>query len=146
MAGSPCGDGSSAPNGGGDGTWEGVACNESRVTALGLRGHGLAGTLPSEVGLLTHLTMLMYSSNQDSDRDVNTNLTGTLPSELGALTALGLFYHAQTGIRGFLPSEIGQLSSLGMIHVAASALSGPLPSEIGLLTATSGETPHVRDD
>ncbi|KAL0906588.1 hypothetical protein M5K25_025092 [Dendrobium thyrsiflorum] len=51
--------------------WTGVLCSGGRVTAINLRGRGLAGTLPSSLSSLTSLQSLFLPGNQ---------LSGPLPS------------------------------------------------------------------
>ena len=59
--------------------WDGVGLNSlMRVTSIRLSEHGLHGTLPAELGDLTHLESLNLSRNL---------LTGALPVELGSLSA-----------------------------------------------------------
>ena len=69
--------------------WHGVACTATvdhstdewgqHVHRLDLSNNGLTGSLPSEIGRLTQLSVLMLSDN---------GLTGSLPSEIGRLTQL----------------------------------------------------------
>lgn len=57
-----------------------VFCDEPGVvTSLSMRNNGMAGTLPTQLGLLAHLeTVYMFSNS----------ISGTLPTELGLLTSL----------------------------------------------------------
>ena len=84
MKGEPCG---SAPSfcgatldGQGCGGWAGVLCNsrEGHVRQLALQDNGLRGTLPTELGLLSHISGLLLSAGTNRMR----LLSGTLPTEL----------------------------------------------------------------
>ena len=59
--------------------WEGISVSHGRVTGLTTNGKGLAGSIPSELGNLTDLTILNLSGNK---------LGGPIPAELGDLTNL----------------------------------------------------------
>lgn len=59
--------------------WHGVAVNEGRVTGLNLYYNELAGTIPPELGNLTHLVELYLAGNQ---------LTGDVPQEFNNLDSL----------------------------------------------------------
>ena len=54
--------------------WEGISVSHGRVTGLTANGKGLAGSIPSELGNLTDLTILNLSGNK---------LGGAIPAELG---------------------------------------------------------------
>ena len=61
-------------------SWHGVRVNaEGRVIGLSLPGNGLSGTIPPEVGDLTHLQTLYLDFN---------HLSGPVPPELGRLASL----------------------------------------------------------
>jgi Leucine-rich repeat (LRR) protein len=83
------------------------------------------GTVPTEIGLLTDLNVLLLPGNQFS---------GRLPTEMGELTKLNLLSAYDNALEGPLPTEVGLLSSLVMFSVRQNILSGPIPSELGLLT------------
>ncbi|KAK3032208.1 hypothetical protein RJ639_036138 [Escallonia herrerae] len=46
--------------------WEGVACNNSRVTALGLSTMGLSGTLSGDIGGLTGLISIAFLKEEST--------------------------------------------------------------------------------
>jgi hypothetical protein len=87
-------------------TWRGVVCSSAiyarhktrRVDGLDLTAGSLAGTVPSEIGLLSTMTRTLGLS-------VN-SLSGTVPTQLGALSALSRTLDL-TGntISGTLPSQ-----------------------------------------
>ena len=60
-------------------SWPAVTCALGRVSRLLVTGNNLTGTIPSELGNLSSLTLLSLSGN---------NLTGTIPPELGSLSNL----------------------------------------------------------
>ena len=59
--------------------WQGVAIADSRVVGIDLSDLGLTGTIPAELGSLTHLQSLNLNSNK---------LRGSIPAELGNLSNL----------------------------------------------------------
>ena len=106
--------------------WQGVATDEKgRITGLNLRGNGLAGTVPPEVGGLVHLTHLDLRDNE---------LAGAVPGELGELGELRELYLSGNRFEGRLPGELGDLSELTTLHVATNRFTGPLPSSLAGLT------------
>jgi Leucine-rich repeat (LRR) protein len=58
----------------------------------------LSSTVPSQLGLLTDLTMLYLTHNRD--------LTGTIPSELSRLENLQVFGMNDTSISGVIPENL----------------------------------------
>ena len=59
-------------------TWKGLTCTDGHVTGMALRGFGLSGALPPELGSLTSLQTL----------DLWNNLITDVPYEFASLTAL----------------------------------------------------------
>ena len=74
--------------------WYGVGTTRGRVTALDLRENGLTGTIPGELGKVTHLQHLWLDGNA---------LTGPIPAELGALAELRYVDLADNQLTGELP-------------------------------------------
>lgn len=93
--------------------------------ALKLSAQGRAGTLPTELGLLTHAVALDLSSNQFS---------GTVPTQIGNLVRLRGLWIQGNRISGFLPSQLGALMSLTALVASNNHISGFIPSELGLMT------------
>ncbi|KAK3255782.1 hypothetical protein CYMTET_35056 [Cymbomonas tetramitiformis] len=81
----PCGD-----------SWEGVACRGENVLQLLLARKGLVGTVPSELGRLAHLQMLVLNGN---------SFTGAIPHSLGNLTELRYLWLDSNYFTGFVPEE-----------------------------------------
>ena len=72
-----------------------------RVVELELRGVGLTGEVPAEIGKLTSLTVL----------DLGGNPLTSLPAEIGQLSSLKSLNLSGNQLTS-LPAEIGQLTSL----------------------------------
>lgn len=115
--------------------------------------------IPSEIGLLTHLTSLgagdieafthrcspcfaqpsstsnplpAPSDSQGHRWSVEPAPSSTLPSEIGLLTLLQDLW--LDDISGTLPTQLGQLLSLSLLDVSYNNLYASLPTEVGLLT------------
>jgi Leucine rich repeat/Leucine Rich repeat len=86
---------------------------------------GLFGSLPSEIGKLTNLELLVLPGNR---------LTGSLPSQIGQLSNLKIFDVLINAWTGSLPTQIGQLTNLTILDVSYNALTGSLPTQVGQLT------------
>ncbi|KAL3939180.1 MAG: hypothetical protein SGBAC_006053, partial [Bacillariaceae sp.] len=132
-----------------------TACLNVSVTALLLEVNAgsQAGTIPTELFLLTNLRQLALRSN---------NFTSTIPSEIGLLTSLGkklrdselsfcvdidyfltLTHQIErlelwdNELTGTIPTELG-LCRLSALALASNKLTGTIPSELGLLSSLSG--------
>lgn len=68
----------------------------------------LGGTLPTQIGALTDLEVLLF---------LQADIRGPLPSEIRFLTNLQDLAMTLTQLTGSLPSEIGQLSRLLLLSV-----------------------------
>ena len=117
--------------------WNGVTVSGNRVAELDLgirydwsrrisRGYGLNGSIPSELGQLTSLTVLSLSGNE---------LSGSIPPALGQLTSLTGLYLNSNQLSGSIPPALGQLTSLTGLYLYDNELSGSIPSELGQLTS-----------
>jgi len=104
---------------------QGLICDtENNYFAIHLRNLGLAGTIPSELGLLSdHMRLLFFNSNE---------LTGSLPTELGNLKALEKINLQYNQLSGSLPTEIGELKALTIAAMGNNQLTGSIPTETGL--------------
>lgn len=83
-------------------SWYGVVCEDGAVRSIDLEANQLAGTIPAELGTLTHLEALELQGNQ---------LTGAIPPELGNLanlTALSLFSNQLSEL---VPLEVAVLGA-----------------------------------
>ena len=102
---------------------------------LSFAGGGIAGTLPSEFGLLTKLKQLSFRYSE---------LTGTIPKEIWSLIKLTDLSFAETRLNGTIPghdlANLQKLTSLNLgssLNVGSSGgLQGPLPDiELPALTS-----------
>lgn len=92
---------------------------------LSIRNNLLSGTIPSEFGKLTEMTLAL--DLQDNQ------LTGTVPTELGLLTELRGLSLQNNAMFGTLPSQLGELSSMGLLNMANNSFSGTIPPEVSSL-------------
>ncbi|GMN19428.1 hypothetical protein TIFTF001_050923 [Ficus carica] len=95
-------------------SWEGVACEEGRVTHLDLSDEGIYGRLDNSSTLfnLQHLKSLDLSYNY---------FYSTIPSRIGNLTNLSLLNLSFAGFRGEVPVSISRLRSLVTLDLSFSA-------------------------
>ncbi|KAL3506931.1 hypothetical protein ACH5RR_032313 [Cinchona calisaya] len=106
--------------------WEGVSCNNSRVTALGLSTMGLSGKLSGDIGGLTELISL--------DLSFNRGLTGSLSPRIGDLLNLSILILAGCGFNGNIPTELGNLAQLSFLALNSNNFSGEIPPSLGNLS------------
>ncbi|HET7117907.1 MAG TPA: T9SS type A sorting domain-containing protein, partial [Hanamia sp.] len=107
-------------------TWYGVILdNNNRVIRLDLPGNDLNGNLPSSIGNLTQLQLLLLDDNQ---------LSGSIPASIGNLTDLQQLFLLSNQLSGSIPSELGNLTQLQQLLLNSNQLSGSIPSELGNLT------------
>ncbi|KAI4295233.1 hypothetical protein L6164_035300 [Bauhinia variegata] len=106
--------------------WEGVTCNKSRVTSLGLSTMGLKGKLSGDIGGLTELRSL--------DLSFNRGLTGSLSPQLGDLKKLNILILAGCSFSGNIPDELGSLSELSFLALNSNNFTGKIPPSLGNLS------------
>lgn len=106
--------------------WEGVTCNNSRVSALRLSTMGLKGKLSGDIGSLSELTSL--------DLSFNRGLTGSLSPRLGDLRKLHILILAGCGFSGNIPTELGNLSELSFLALNSNNFTGSIPPSLGSLS------------
>ena len=116
------------------GEWYGVDTDASgRVVGLDLAGqldeenqewttHGLAGSIPPELGGLANLETLSLGRN---------DLTGSIPSELGGLVNLRTLSLGRNDLTGSIPPELGELVNLETLSLRWNDLTGSIPPELG---------------
>lgn len=98
--------------------WFGISCHNGTVTEIGLGNLELAGTIPAEIGILTHLSVLDISQN---------NIYGPIPEELYKLTDINAIYLYQNELTGTLSPSIGNLGNLQRLHLSHNQFSGTIP-------------------
>ena len=107
-------------------SWYGVRTDVGgKVVVLDLPRNGLSGTIPAEVGNLTHLQQLNLGGNR---------LIGAIPAELGNLTGLRKLYLYSNELSGTIPAELGNLTGLQGLSLQDNQLTGTIPVELGNLT------------
>ncbi|WOL06826.1 putative leucine-rich repeat receptor-like protein kinase [Canna indica] len=110
----PCGD-----------KWEGITCNNSRVTALKLFNMDIEGTLSSDIQNLTELGHL--------DLSYNRNLGGPLPPSIGNLKKLNTLRLIGCKFGDHIPDELGNLVNLNVLSLNSNQFIGKIPATLGRL-------------
>ena len=113
------------------GSFEGVRVDPSsgRVVAMEARLQTLAGSIPPQLGQLSHLQELNLSFNQ---------LTGAIPPQLGQLGYLQELDLRVNRLTGTIPSELGQLCRLEWLSLGHNRLTGTIPPILGQLGRLQG--------
>ncbi len=108
-------------------SWYGVTVSGDRVTRIELRGNGLSGSIPSQIGNLTGLEQLFLNDN---------SLNGSVPSEIGNLPGLTDLHLARNSLVDPLPDSIHQLTSLICLYLSDNDFSNlpVLPSSLSVVT------------
>ncbi len=105
--------------------WQGVLTDLAGfVTELSLPGNNLSGTLPPELGDLTHLRWLVLNGNE---------LAGAIPDELGKLAQLRGLALDNNELTGPIPPALGELSQLTLLDLTGNNLNGTIPAQLGAL-------------
>ena len=89
--------------------------NIETTTTLNLNSYKLTGSIPSSIGNLINLEILMLNNNQ---------LTGSIPSSIGNLTNLYNLVISENQLTGVIPSEI---CNVVFITVGYNQLCPPYP-------------------
>ena len=110
---------------------------------------GLNGTIPHQIGTLTHLTSLILDYNNPTGelRLSLANLTrletlslysnrlhGSVPPDIGKMKNLTYFDLSINHLSGVIPSLLGHLTKLKYLYLYVNQITGSIPSEIGHLT------------
>ncbi|XP_050368103.1 probable LRR receptor-like serine/threonine-protein kinase At3g47570 isoform X2 [Argentina anserina] len=93
---------------------------------VGYSGNKLVGKIPSSLGFLSKLQILVLQGN---------NLTGEIPSSLGNLSSLTALPATRNNFVGSIPSSLGQLKRLTFLSFQENNLSGTIPPSIYNLSA-----------
>ena len=109
--------------------WHGVTADDAgRVTGLDLRGNGLTGRVPPDLGVLGDLKHLDLADNA---------LGGAVPAELGDLGVLERLDLSGNRLEGPLPVELGDLAGLRELQLGRNRFEGALPGTLVRLSELS---------
>jgi Leucine-rich repeat (LRR) protein len=106
-------------------SWYGVKVTGNRVSHLLLPRNKLTGTIPNEIGNLTHLVQFNLSNNQ---------LSGQIPSEIEKLINLTILKLYSNQLSGNIPVGITSLVNLTELGLHFNLLTGDIPTGIVDLT------------
>lgn len=121
--------------------WVGVTCildkqtGDCTVRMLTLYRMNLSGYIPTEIGYLTSLELILIQYNYLSG--------GAIPTEIGSLSRLRYLGLPWNNITGKIPTQIGQLKLLQGINLVNNNLANKLPTEIGQLTLLNSILVHT---
>ena len=109
--------------------WDQVLCNTTtwRVRELRFASNNMHGTIPEEIGLLSHLEVLQLTFNR--------GLTGTLPPAVGRLSKLKWLYAWNASLQS-VPETVGGMQGLVKLDLMDNALAGALPDSLAQLGLT----------
>jgi hypothetical protein len=97
-----------------------VTCDAyQRVSEINLFNLGIKGTLPTQIGLLTGMSVLDLHHNK---------LYGTLPTHLGQLTGLQYLALSDNSFTGTIPTQLGLIGGIMSLYLFGNSLSGAIPS------------------
>ncbi|KAE8671834.1 hypothetical protein F3Y22_tig00111917pilonHSYRG00182 [Hibiscus syriacus] len=96
----------------------------SKLRVLILSQNNLQGNIPGELGGLVNLEQLDLSYN---------NLSGEIPQELGRLKSLAILDLSSNDLEGVVPFGLGQLHLLQKLDFSSNRLNGKIPSQLGKL-------------
>jgi hypothetical protein len=129
-------------------TWSGITCTRDHVSHISLFYNQLMGTLPPELGDLSHLRVVELWVNQLHgpvpaelgnlseliSLDLSSNqLADPLPAQLGSLAKLRNLSLAHNQIGGAIPTILGEMKSLDTLNLSHNQFSGLIPEELGNL-------------
>jgi hypothetical protein len=101
-----------------------VSCGNDSITAFSMRNLNVSGTIPTQIGFLTSLSILSIAS---------CDVRGTIPSQFGSLSKLQQLRLFENSLGGTLPRQFAALTNLNEIYIDHNQFSGPLgalPSSI----------------
>nr|XP_027105634.1 probable LRR receptor-like serine/threonine-protein kinase At1g53430 [Coffea arabica] len=93
-----------------------------RVVAIYLSGQDLTGSIPPEIGNLSHLESLYLRSN---------SLMGSIPNTFVKLSQLSILDLCDNKLEGPLPKFLSELKSLRGLYLCNNLFHEPIPLEIG---------------
>ncbi|TYI96179.1 hypothetical protein E1A91_D01G053000v1 [Gossypium mustelinum] len=86
----------------------------------------IRGSIPSEIGNLSHLISLELGGNK---------LIGQIPTTVGGLEELQSLSLKDNKLEGSIPTELCHLNKLAFLFLTNNKLSGPIPTCLGDLTS-----------
>jgi hypothetical protein len=102
--------------------WERVECKAfadlGLVDSLVLDRLDLAGSIPTQLALLTSLSHLLFGDNY---------LTGSIPTQLWSLTLLETLSFGTNFLTGFLSQDINRLKRLSLFQIDTNTFRGSIP-------------------
>ncbi|KAL4272775.1 hypothetical protein GQ457_13G004040 [Hibiscus cannabinus] len=108
-----------------DGKLPGLVGNLSdSLVEFSAHGCNINGSIPSEIGNLSHLINIELSNNK---------LTGSIPTTFGGLKELQSVSLTENKLEGSIPSELCHLNNLAFLYLASNKLSGSIPACLGNL-------------
>jgi len=144
--------------------WFGITCvavnGRFCVERIIFEGNNLAGTIPTELGLLEELRVLGMEQGTTSGRipselgqlekmifiDLDFNeLTGEIPSEIYQLTNLQTLDLNVNFLNGTLNTQLGELTNLYWFQLQNNLFSGTIPTEAGQLSLLETFNVHKND-
>ncbi|WP_020567967.1 T9SS type A sorting domain-containing protein [Neolewinella persica] len=103
-------------------TWAGIGCDENnRVTSIILRGNGLTGALPVDIGDFDQLRVINLAYNE---------VAGELPASLFTIASLRDINFSGNRFSGTLPATIGEQPLLENLRLNNNQLAGTLPEAL----------------
>ncbi|MFS8029217.1 putative non-specific serine/threonine protein kinase [Helianthus anomalus] len=119
-------------------SWKMVTCtSDGSVSALGMPGQNISGTLSPAIGNLSNLQSITLQNNEFS---------GPIPVKIGKLWNLQTLDLSGNKFSGELPSSLGNLKNLNLLRLNNNSLTGPVPeslSEVGGLTLVYVNLPYL---
>jgi len=110
-------------------TYCGLSSNvKDDFTSLENRYIQLSGSIPTQIGYLRRITVLVLSFNQ---------LTGTIPTQIGNLESISILGLSFNTLSGTIPTQIGYLRRSTFLVLSSNQLSGTIPTQIGNLESIS---------
>ena len=114
------------------GNWNGIHCDPTIgvVTSIIMYWYpNLNGTLPSEIGELSTLSVLEIGYT--SDYSIKVPLNGTIPSTVCSLSQLSSFRILNSHVMGIVPNCPDAFKHMDLIELRHNDLSGEVPKYLG---------------